>query len=120
MFDRNSCVIYIRHGESIRNHERTQAMSLNNTDDINHYKLGKTNPKYFDCPLSQKGVEECQESSKVVSKHQIHVVLVSPLRRALQTCDIIFKDHPSKPMIIVEPLLTETVHSASNFGTHLN
>ena len=43
--------------------------------------------------------------------------MVSPLRRALLTCDIIFKDHPSKPQVFVEPLLTEKIHSASNFGT---
>jgi phosphohistidine phosphatase SixA len=33
----------------------------------------------------------------------VNLVLVSPMRRALETCKIIFKDHPSKPKIVVDP-----------------
>ena len=40
---------------------------------------------------------------EVMKNIEVDIVLVSPMRRTLQTCDIIFKNHPSKPKIIVDP-----------------
>ena len=41
------------------------------------------------------------------------------MRRALQTCDIIFRDHPNKPRIVVEPGVREVFSSACDIGTRL-
>lgn len=38
------------------------------------------------------------------------------MRRCLQTCDIIFKDHPSKPQIIVDPDVREVFSSSCDIG----
>ena len=38
------------------------------------------------------------------------------MRRALQTCDIIFSDHPSKPIILVEPDVREVFFSSCDIG----
>jgi broad specificity phosphatase PhoE len=38
---------------------------------------------------------------------EVDIVLVSPMRRALRTCAIIFENHPSKAEIIVEPSFRE-------------
>jgi broad specificity phosphatase PhoE len=35
---------------------------------------------------------------------ELDYVIVSPLKRALVTCYEIFKDHKSKPKIVVDPL----------------
>ena len=33
----------------------------------------------------------------------VDVVVVSPMRRTLMTCDLIFREHKNKPMIKVDP-----------------
>jgi broad specificity phosphatase PhoE len=50
---------------------------------------------------------------------KIDIVFVSPLRRALETCWEIFKDHPSKPQIIVDPLFKEILESSCDVGNRL-
>jgi broad specificity phosphatase PhoE len=37
----------------------------------------------------------------------LDLIVVSPLRRALKTADIIFNNHTSNPPIIVDPLFRE-------------
>ena len=46
----------------------------------------------------------------------IYVILVSPLRRSLQTAYLIFKDHPNFKdiLVIVDPHLREQMLSASD------
>lgn len=34
----------------------------------------------------------------------VDLVIVSPLRRALTTCELVFKDHKSNAPIIVDPM----------------
>lgn len=47
--------------------------------------------------------------------NDIDVVVVSPLRRSLQTCDIIFGDQ-KHIKFYVEPLLSERLSSAVDIG----
>jgi broad specificity phosphatase PhoE len=42
-----------------------------------------------------------------MANEDIQLVMVSPLRRTMQTCDIIFRNHKSKPKILVEPRLRQ-------------
>ena len=49
----------------------------------------------------------------------VEVVLVSPMRRALRTCDIIFKGHHSKAEIIVEPSFREIMESSNDIGSKI-
>ena len=58
----------------------------------------------MDSSITQNGVEQCVEAKNIMADKKIDIVFVSPLRRALETCWEIFKDHPSKPQIIVDPL----------------
>lgn len=46
-------------------------------------------------------------------------VICSPLKRALETCYEIFKDHPHKPKIIVHPLFREMILSVCDIGSGL-
>jgi broad specificity phosphatase PhoE len=50
---------------------------------------------------------------------EVDLVIVSPLRRALHTCDIIFKNHKCKPPIIVEPCFRELFYGSADVGSKL-
>lgn len=50
---------------------------------------------------------------------EVDVILVSPLRRALHTCSIIFEGHKSKAQVIVEPAFREIMESANDIGTEI-
>jgi alpha-ribazole phosphatase len=66
-------LILVRHGRTNLNrpgkHERLRA--------------------WLDLPLSEEGLEEAQETARVVSKYQVEKIFSSSLRRALQTADAI-------------------------------
>lgn len=59
----------------------------------------------MDSALAPEGVEQCQKLSKVLQDHPFDLILVSPMLRTLQTCELVFKNRniPVK----VEPLLAE-------------
>lgn len=39
-----------------------------------------------------------------MNRVKVDLVICSPLRRALSTCDIVFKNHESHPLVIVDPV----------------
>lgn len=41
------------------------------------------------------------------------------MRRTLQTCSLIFKDHKSKAPVIVDPLFREAISSRCDIGSRL-
>lgn len=47
---------------------------------------------------------------------RIETVFVSPLKRAVETAVLLFKDHPNHPKFVVEPYLREMLLSACDFG----
>ena len=49
----------------------------------------------------------------------VDVVIVSPMRRALRTCHIIFKEHKSKAKVIVEPAFREIMESSNDIGSKI-
>jgi broad specificity phosphatase PhoE len=49
----------------------------------------------------------------------VDLVLVSPLRRALHTCSIVFEKHKSNAPIIVEPAFREIMESSNDLGTEI-
>lgn len=46
-------------------------------------------------------------------------MVVSPLKRAVETAVLLFKNHPNKPKFIVEPYLREMFLSGCDFGIRL-
>lgn len=50
----------------------------------------------------------------------VDIILVSPLRRALQTCSVIFEGHKSKAQIVVEPAFREIMESSNDIGTEVD
>lgn len=68
----------------------------------------------LDCPLSDLGISQCLQEAPLVSQlSNIRTVFVSPLRRALQTAFLLFREHPnfSRMRFIVHPLLRENMHT---------
>lgn len=47
---------------------------------------------------------------------QVGIVIVSPLRRAVETAFHIFKNAPQKPKMIVDPLYTEIIAASCDLG----
>ena len=69
-------IYFTRHGESTMNADN---------------KVAGT----YDCELTQKGVRQAQNAAKKISSLDITHVISSPLKRALQTAEILSKDIPS-------------------------
>jgi broad specificity phosphatase PhoE len=68
----------------------------------------------LDCPLSDLGIKQCEETSSTASRlANVTAVFISPLRRALQTAYLLFKTHPNFEAInfIVHPHLRENMHT---------
>ena len=65
----------------------------------------------IDCKLSEKGIEQCKEASKYAKEMDFTQIVVSPLRRTMETAYYVFKDHPNfKGMkVVVEPLIREKI-----------
>lgn len=45
--------------------------------------------------------------------------MVSPLRRAIQTANELFRDHPNRPKFVAEPMLREMILSSCDIGARL-
>lgn len=85
----------------------------------NCQKTFRWDPEFADAVLAPEGIEQLQASIAQAHSLDVGLVLVSPLRRALQTCEILFSAHPARPQVVVQPLLHEvidTAHDASVFA----
>jgi hypothetical protein len=49
------------------------------------------------------GYQQSAECANLMKDKKVDFVVVTPLRRAMSTCHEIFKDHPNKPPIMVDP-----------------
>mmetsp|Transcript_14052 Transcript_14052/g.14097 ORF Transcript_14052/g.14097 Transcript_14052/m.14097 type:complete len:85 (-) Transcript_14052:359-613(-) len=72
----------------------------------------------MDSTLTDLGIQQSREMIPQVHSLDVQIVFVSPLRRALKTCDIIFKDHPNHPPVIVHPILHERFHNAHDVSVY--
>jgi broad specificity phosphatase PhoE len=60
---------------------------------------------------------QCVEAKEELQKLKPDLILVSPLNRALATCDIIFKGETCP--IIAEPLLAESLRSVCDHACEI-
>lgn len=118
------CITYIRHAQSLFNlWEHYCAMRLNQAeldkyaDDIANIVpiKSKFDPLLLDPHLSSKGKEQAHACS-FYNSMPIKTVFVSPLRRAMETCDALFSRHPNHLNIkyVVHPLLREILNNAND------
>ena len=114
-------VYLIRHAESLYNvGEADLEKELGEVYKASErYITHKYSPEMMDVSITENGVGQCEEARKIMEGKHVDIVIVSPLRRALETCWHIFKDHPSKPQIIVDPLYKEILESNCDIGNRL-
>ena len=107
----DSDVLLIRHANSKLNYEEQKLVEANLGEE--EFKALRRREDLWDSPLSQLGMTQCQVTSELVNNLDIGVVLVSPLERALQTTQLVFKNHPKYDSIkfVVTPLLRERLHT---------
>jgi broad specificity phosphatase PhoE len=67
------------------------------------YLSAKFDRKYLDVEITEEGCAQAEEAKEKLKDQEFDVILVSPLRRALHTCSIIFEGHQSKAPVIIEP-----------------
>ncbi|CAD8060626.1 unnamed protein product [Paramecium sonneborni] len=111
-------VLFIRHAES----EYNLAQRIAKNSDI-EVKLEeedqnvKYSSKLCDAPLTKFGREQCDPTK--FEDLRIETVVVSPLKRAVETAVLLFQDHSNKPKFVIEPYLREMFLSACDFGVRL-
>ena len=109
-------VYLLRHANSNFNYAWAQTLSL--IEQGTHTNEALTNLSFdtalLDCPLSELGRAQCMKAQTEARQlKEVKTVFVSPLRRALQTAYLVFKDHPNFKNIkfIMHPDLREVAHT---------
>lgn len=87
-------IMMVRHGLSVANMQK----------DV--FK-GVCDERYIDAPLSPQGRRQAEDLWRFVREYNPTLILVSPMKRALQTCLIALDPAPRAPSIVVLPVLME-------------
>ena len=87
-------VMMMRHGLSVANVQKDT------------FK-GTCDERYIDAPLSPQGRRQAEGLWRVVAAYNPTLIVVSPMRRALQTCLIALDPAPRAPDMIALPMLLE-------------
>jgi len=117
-FDLKSNLLLIRHGESIFNKEIKHVEEIGKSDPFFHEKRFhvKFTERLIDSELTDVGVQQTKDAASILRDTNIKYVFVSPLRRALNTCNKVLENleeinkhnkHYRKPKVIVHPYLFE-------------
>lgn len=94
--DTTGKLLIMRHGETYYNIEQDK-------------KARKTNPKFIDCKLTPKGIEQAKSMKEALNKLNIEEIYISPMYRAFQTVIYALENHHniSNIKVVVHPLLNE-------------
>ena len=94
----------MRHGETYYNIEEDK-------------EEPKTNPKFIDCKLTQKGIEQAESMKGKLNKLNIEVICISPMYRTFQTIFYALEEHPniSKIKVVVHPLINEATSCVQDY-----
>jgi bisphosphoglycerate-dependent phosphoglycerate mutase len=101
-------VIYSRHLESFYNIYRRSIPK----------NLLECKTEFIDVCLSGKGKKEIDEYLELFKNLKIKYVICCPLIRCLETCELIFKNHPDKDnlTVIVNPWIMGNIGSVDDFS----
>ena len=88
-----SQVILLRHAESKQNEASKRLSSIEHTEEdiLRH----KTNFLSRDWSITELGKKQCESTAEITNKLKVEIVLVSPLKRTLQTAYHVFRSHPN-------------------------
>src|SRR5690348_15130336 len=102
--ENKTTILVIRHVESLYNHHKKEAL-----DKGLPKSTYRQNILLLDSPITENGKINAISLSKNYESINIKYVIVSPLRRTIQTALYLFGNHKNKPKIIVNPLLREQI-----------
>ena len=88
-----SPVILLRHAESKHNEASRNLKARECT--LEERANERASVKHRDGPITKLGKNQCKEASNVTNELNVEVVLISPMRRTLQTAYHVFKKHPN-------------------------
>jgi broad specificity phosphatase PhoE len=113
----NSNILLMRHAESIFNKQINQLDNHKSNLSMSEYKRNKSDIRFskelLDCDITKKGFEECAEVGKHLRNVEIEYVIVSPMKRALMTCEnVLSHSHKSNTKVIVYPFLFEKIEDS--------
>lgn len=77
---------------------------------------------YIDCCLSEKGNKQIEKLKDKLKSYKIKYIFTCPLFRCLQTCELVFKDHPDRENIkvIINPWIISKIHSLDDFSINIH
>jgi broad specificity phosphatase PhoE len=101
----------IRHAESSYNVVESQVLSTEAS-----LAIIDADPTYIDPDITDTGRLQIEAARPYVHSLQIDRVYVSPLKRALKTCKLLFQNHPASPPVVVLPEITEHLTCADAFS----
>jgi broad specificity phosphatase PhoE len=121
-------VFLIRHANSAWNaaSEANKLNFQNGLIDEDRYRSGIKevfgDPDLCDCPLSADGVQQCAEMNCENLMPNLTCVILSPLRRTLETAYRIFHNHRNFENIkfMLHPLLREQLHCSCDIPADIN
>ena len=114
-----SRVILLRHANTIFNLIYDKLLKDKTPEE--EIRLAKIKKELRDAPLSQLGIEQCEQVQNIANSLNVEVVAISPLRRALETAYHIFKNHPNFENIkfIMLPNLREALDTSCDIPVNI-
>jgi broad specificity phosphatase PhoE len=85
--------------------------------ELPEYKEMKFSEELLDASITKEGEIECEKLKEALAGEEFDIVVVSPLRRALETCMLSIGEKNAK--VFVEPLASEKMTSACDIGSKL-
>jgi len=92
-----SAAILIRHANSTCNKAGAELHKLAETQDLQleRWMTVFGDPSMIDAKLSDEGIGQCLEASILAKRFDFKALMISPMRRTLETAYYMFKDHPN-------------------------
>jgi len=132
-FEKNlsSKLILTRHGESIYNKKirEINSLKLKNHEEFTKLRMEtRVSPDYCDCDITEHGQEECYNTGKKLESINLKYIFVSPMMRALQSCENVVKgyldankinDSNKSPKVMVSPLIFEKIEDGCDILSNI-
>lgn len=88
-----SQILLLRHGNSTFNYAESQLRANGFSEEA--YRKLRQQKDLRDAHLSALGLQQWEKAQSIANQLNVHTVMVSPLRRALETAYHTFKNHPN-------------------------
>lgn len=108
-------VHFIRHAASLYNVANAEWSETHTATEL---KVIKWQERFVDSMLAPVGVEQARKAREAAGRLEVDLVVVSPLRRALATCQILFGDRGLPTRVC--PLFTEQCCNAPDVSAFLD